>query len=167
MDLRILPDPRSTATPDALQDQFDFVWGINRKLTGVHQSVTRLRQARSRIQAIDERIEGQASWAELSTQAQALVERLDAVEEALYQTRLEARQDPLNFPIRLNDKLAGVMLSAAIGDHRPTASAIAVRDELFAAIDAQLAVLDEVLGPGLEDFNRLAAELALPAVAAD
>ena len=66
------------------------------------------------------------------------IEALRAIEEALYQTQNESRQDPLNFPIRLNDKLAGVMLSAAIGDHPPTASAVAVRDELFGRfIEAQ------------------------------
>ena len=167
VELQVLPDPRSTASPEALQRQFDFVWGVNRKLTETHGAITRLRQARSRVAAIMDRIDGQAAYAGLATRAQAIVEQLDGIEKALYQTRLEARQDPLNFPIRLNDKLAGVMLSAAIGDHPPTASAVAVRDELFAAIDEQLAALDEVLGEELEAFNRLAAELALPAVAAD
>ena len=79
----------------------------------------------------------------------------------------EARQDPLNFPIRLNDKLAGVMLAATIGDHAPTAAAVAVRDELVAAIDVQLEALGTVLGEEIDAINALAAELELPAVAAD
>ncbi|MEJ2402652.1 MAG: hypothetical protein P8Y52_14915, partial [Xanthomonadales bacterium] len=63
--------------------------------------------------------------------------------------------------------LAGVMLAASIGDHPPTASAMAVRDELVAAIDAQLARLDTVLDTQMDAFNALAAQLELPAVATD
>jgi photosystem II stability/assembly factor-like uncharacterized protein len=167
VDLRVLPDPRSAATPEQLRQQFEFVWGINRKLTDTHQAITRLRELREQVAAVGERAGDAPDLAELAAQSEAMMERLDGIEQALYQVELEAPQDPLNFPIRLNDKLAGVMLAAAIGDHPPTASAVAVRDELFAAIDAQLAALDEVLGAELEAFNRLAAELALPAVAAD
>ena len=166
-DLRVLPDPRSQATPAALQEQFDFVWGMNRKLTETHQAITRLRQARDQVAAVAKRIGDATEFAELAALSEAMIGELDDIEKALYQVELEAPQDPLNFPIRLNDKLAGVILAASIGDHPPTASAIAVRDELFAAIDTQLAALDEVLGSELEAFNRLAAELALPAVASD
>ena len=56
------------------------------------------------------------------------------------------------------------MWTASIGDHAPTASAIAVRDELVLAIDAQLAALDEVLGAQLDAFNARVAEAQIPAV---
>ncbi len=56
------------------------------------------------------------------------------------------------------------MSAGAFGDHPPTAAAIAVRDELVGAIDAQLQLLDELLRSEVEAFNRLAAESGLPAV---
>jgi hypothetical protein len=89
---------------------------------------------------------------------------LDSIEETLYQTKMESPQDPLNFPIRLNDKMAGVMSLAGIGDHAPTESAIAVRDELVAAIDAALKRLEDVINNDLVAFNLQAAESGLEAV---
>ena len=163
--IEVRQDPRSTATPEALAAQFDFAWSINRKLTETHEAITRLRKAREQVASISSRISGQEAHAGIESAASALTESLDQIEKTLYQTKLEARQDPLNFPIRANDKLAGVMLSATIGDHPPTASAIAVRDELFAAVDAQLAALDRTLGDELQQFNQLVAESKLPAVA--
>jgi len=163
----VLPDPRSDATAEALQQQFEFAWAINRKLTETHRAITRLRSAREQVSAIAERVEGQERYGPISDRAAALVSRFDAIEQTLYQTRLEARQDPLNFPIRLNDKLAGVMLNASIGDHPPTEAAIAVRDELVAAIDIQLDRLEQALGEELDAFNRQVAGLNLPAVHAD
>jgi hypothetical protein len=63
--------------------------------------------------------------------------------------------------LRLN-RPANVMLVAACGNNPPTESAIAVRDELTAAIDAQL---EAVLGPELDAFNKQIADLQLPAIA--
>ena len=54
--------------------------------------------------------------------AKALDDKMTAVEEALYQTKNRSPQDPLNFPVRLNDKLAAVAGSAAVGDSAPTAA---------------------------------------------
>jgi photosystem II stability/assembly factor-like uncharacterized protein len=162
--LEVMPDPRVNASAADLQEQFDFTWGINRKLTQTHQAITRIRKTREQLESIEQRIENQEQYAELAAAATALKEQLSGIEEALYQTKMEARQDPLNFPIRLNDKLAGVMLAASYGDHPPSASAIAVRDELVAAIDAELAKLDGVLDTGLTVFNEQVDSYKLPAI---
>jgi hypothetical protein len=137
---------------------------MNRKLTQTHQAITQIRATRSQLEAIEKRVEGQEQYTELIVAAATLKEQLTGIEETLYQTKMEARQDPLNFPIRLNDKLASVMWSASFGDHRPSASTIAVRDELVAAIDEQLAKLESVLDSGLASFNALVAGFQLPAV---
>ena len=163
----IVPDPRSGATPEDLERQFDFVWSVNRKLDETHEAIEKLRTTRNSLEAIAARVANQERYAELEQSSKAIVEKLNAIEEALYQTKLEARQDPLNFPIRLNDKLAGVMYAATIGDHPPTASAIAVRDQLFVAIDAQLGLLKDALEKDLAAFNGRVAALALPAVAVE
>jgi photosystem II stability/assembly factor-like uncharacterized protein len=162
--IEIRPDPRSEAAPEALQQQFDFVWEINRKLTDIHRAIRRIRDTRGQLETMGQRIDGREGYAELAQAAGDLGKKLTDIEEALYQTRLEARQDPLNFPIRLNDKLAGVMRGASIGDHPPPASAIAVRDELVAEADRQLSELDRLVNDDLVRLNTLAASLRLPAI---
>jgi hypothetical protein len=121
-------------------------------------------KTRAQLETIEQRIEDQEQYAELAAAETALKEQLSGIEEARYQTKMEARQDPLNFPIRLNDKLAGVMLAASYGDHPLSATAIAVRDELVAAIDAELAKLDDVLDSGLSGFNDQVDSYKLPAI---
>jgi len=86
------------------------------------------------------------------------------VEEALYQTKSRALQDPLNFPIRLNDKLNGVAGTASLGDRRPTAQDVAVRDRLVKAIDAELAKLDEIWQRDLPAFEEQARAAGVGAV---
>jgi len=165
VEVTILPDPRVNATHADLQAQFDFAWAVNRKLTQTHRAITRIRQTRTQIDDIESRTKDDDQYADIVAAANEMKDQLTGIEEALYQTKMEARQDPLNFPIRLNDKLAGIMRSASFGDHPPSASTIAVSDELTAAIDEQLAKLDTVLGTDLTSFNELVASYSLPAVA--
>ena len=162
---QVMRDPRLDVDAADLQAQFDFIWGINRKLTDTHRAIRHIRGARKQIDAVLQRAGDDPRYAELAASGKQLEDRLTSIEETLYQTRNESRQDPLNFPIRLNDKLAGLMGAADTGEHAPTAAMIAVRDELTAAIDEQLGLLEGVLGPDLGDFNTLATRLALPAVA--
>ena len=54
--------------------------------------------------------------------AKALIKKLTAVEEELYQTKNRASEDPLNFPIKLNNKLAHVLGVVEGSDNRPPRS---------------------------------------------
>jgi hypothetical protein len=83
---------------------------------------------------------------------------MTAVEEALYQTKNRARQDPLNFPIRLTNKL-GHLNSLMRGDYPPTKQAIQVKEELTKEIDDWLAKYYEVRDQKVPQFNKLIREL--------
>lgn len=164
VDLEILADPRLDVTAAELQAQFDFILSINRKLTEMHNSITRIRSIRQQLTSLEDRLNDKGQYAELLESVSAIKAQLKNIEETLYQTRLEAAQDPLNFPIRLNDKLAGVMTAAAYGDHAPTASAIAVRNELFALIDKELEELASIVKTDLPALNAQAASVKLPTI---
>jgi photosystem II stability/assembly factor-like uncharacterized protein len=155
-------DPRLSATEADLKAQFDFAHGVWQKLTEIHTQIERIRDVRAQLGAIKKRVGDAKESKPIVDAANDLDKKMTAVEEALYQTKNKSSQDPLNFPIRLNDKLAGVGDSAAGGDFAPTAQQIAVRDELVKAIDEQLAKLKAVWDTDLPAFNKLAA--TVPAV---
>ena len=160
----IKKDPRSSATIADLQAQFDFLLEIRDKLSETHRAIKKIRDVRSQVKAITSRLGDYEGADEIRAAAKALNEKLTAVEEALYQTKNQSRQDPLNFPIRLNNKLAALASTASIGDYRPTRQALAVKQELTAAIDAELAKLRTILETDLPAFNELVREKAIPAV---
>jgi photosystem II stability/assembly factor-like uncharacterized protein len=158
----VAPDPRSTATAQDLQRQFDFLLAGRDELTRVHRAIRRVREARGQVTAIQPRLPKDSEAARL---AESLLAELKAPEEALYQTRNESPQDPLNFPIRLNDKLADVLGKAERGDWAPTAQMVEVRALLSTAIEAELAKLERVWSESLPAFNAAVKALDLPAVA--
>jgi hypothetical protein len=168
----VVADPRSSSSRGDLQAQFDFLIGVRDKLTETHREIGRIREVHRQLEALEKRrreaMEDEGSEGETDPvieAAEALDEKMTEIEKALYQTKNQSRQDPLNFPIRLNDKLAGLMRLAGVGDYRPTDSMEEVREELTAAIDAELAKLDRIWQEDLPAFNDLAAENGVTAVA--
>ncbi len=163
-EFELLPDPRSSATEDDYVAQFDFLVQVRDKLTQTHGSIKELRTVRRSLNDLKSKAKDAAGSEPLVALIGSTDEAMTAIEEALYQTKNRSRQDPLNYPIRLSDKLAGVMSNASSGDFRPTRQAYAVREELTAKIDVQLVSLERVFSESLPEINRLAAELGIPAV---
>jgi hypothetical protein len=127
----VLPDPRSAAGQPDLVAQYDFLVGVRDKLSATHRAIRDLRDVRGQLETLESPAPATARRRSPSSSApKKLREAMTAIEERLYQTRNKSEQDPLNFPIRLNDKLGGVYQVASFGDHPPTEAAIAVRDEL-------------------------------------
>ena len=164
----IKKDPRSSSSIADLQAQFDFLVDIRDKLTETHESIKQIRDVRSQVKGITGRLpDDLADKEQIEEAGKALIKKITGIEEALYQTKNQSRQDPLNFPIRLNNKLAGVAGIASSGDYRPTDQAITVKNTLTAEIDAQLAKLREVMDTDLPAFNQMVRDAAVPAVIID
>ena len=157
----IQKDPRSASTLEDLQAQFDFLIGIRDKLTETHRAIKQIRRVRSQARSAADRSDATDA---VKAAADSLIDQLTSIEQALYQTRNQSRQDPLNFPIRLNNKLAAVAGNASIGGFRPTDQAIAVRDDLTSRIDAQLAMLQALLEKDVPRLNTMIRESAVPAI---
>ena len=160
----ILKDPRSSATQDDLKAQFDFLIGVRDKLSDTHRSIGRLRDVRKQIEALSKRISRNEEYKDVVTTGKKIAKRLSAVEKVLYQTKNQAPQDPLNFPIRLNNRLSALVGVVSGGDNRPTDQAYAVRDELSKLINAELAKLNEVIDSGVKEFNDAVDKAKIPAI---
>ena len=83
------------------------------------------------------------------------------IEKALYQTQNMSRQDPLNFPIRLTNKLGHLNRLVTTNDFPPTQQDEAVRLELTQKIELQLEHYNKLISDDLEDFNIAFAKLKL------
>lgn len=161
---KLVADPRSSASDADLQAQFDFLMEVRGTLTKAHEGIKMIRDIRTQVNGVTKPMKGKDAFKEVLESAKALKEKLGEVEKVLYQTKNSSRQDPLNFPIRLTDKLAGVKRSVETGDHRPTSAAIAVKDELTAEIEAQLETLADILKTDLSAFNKQVRDAEVPAI---
>jgi photosystem II stability/assembly factor-like uncharacterized protein len=160
----IRKDPRVSSTQEDLEAQHRFLMEIRDKLDETHDAIRRIREVRTQLGALRKRLGKDEAQKPVVDAAKDLDKKMTAVEEALYQTKNRSRQDPLNFPIRLNDKLNGVAQAASQGDYRPTEQQVRVKNELTAAIDAQLATLRQIWETDMVRLNELAREKGVAAV---
>ncbi len=157
-------DPRLSTSDADFAKQQELLLKIRDKLTASHDAIERLRGVREQAKTAAERAKGAEPEKAIRDAADALSKKLTAVEEALYQTKNRSSQDPLNYPIRLNNKLAALGGTVASADAAPTAQSYAVYDELAAKIDAELQTLERVLAEDIPAFNRLVHEQDVPAI---
>ena len=130
----------------------------------MNEQITRIREVRRQITDVKKRAGDAKESKAIVDSVNDLDKKMTTIEEALYQTKNKSSQDPLNYPIRLNDKLAGVGDSAQTGAFAPTAQQIAVRDALIIQIDAELAKLKSIWDTDLPAFNKLLRDQNVPAV---
>lgn len=150
----IVKDPRLTVSQEDLQAQFDFLIEIRDKLTETHKAIKDIRSIRTQMNAYKQLLD-KDKHKEVLDAIKEFDKKTTEIEEKLYQTKNRSGQDPLNFPIRLNDKLSGVAGVAASGNYRPTDQAVEVKKDLTAKIDAELSKLKTIFENDLPKLNQL------------
>jgi photosystem II stability/assembly factor-like uncharacterized protein len=162
-EFEIVKDPRSSATQDDLKAQFDFQNEVIAKLSETNLAIKDIRKARIQIEDVIKKAEADT----IKNFGKSILEEMKEIEEALYQTKNRSGQDPLNYPIRLNNKLGHLNSLMGMGDNRPTESAIEFRKEVTARINKQLDALNLILDEKVEDFNELVKAKEVKAVKLD
>jgi hypothetical protein len=163
-------DPRVSATPADFEAQFSLLLRIRDKLSDTHDAINRLRSVRRQVEEWVQRAEalsdGGSAAEAVRNAAKGLLEKLDGVEEELIQRRARVQQDQLNFPTRLNAKLAALTSVVASADGAPTRQAYDVFHDLSTRIDQQLMQLQEVMEKDVAALNELIRTSDIPPIAA-
>lgn len=155
-EFQISRNPNFPDVTDAdLIEQFKVAKQINEKVSLANGTVIRIRALKSQI------ADRAAKDPALKAAADAFSAKLTDIEGEIYQYRNQSSQDPLNFPIRLNNKLAALQGTVESGDARPTEQSYAVFKELSGRLDKQLARLEGMLTTELAAFNKLLADRKL------
>jgi photosystem II stability/assembly factor-like uncharacterized protein len=157
-------DPRVAATAADYQKKHDFLAQIRDRLTDAHDAIVRIRDVRDQAKSAAERAGASDPDSSIARAARKLSEKLTAVEEALYQTKNKSGQDPLNYPIRLNNKLAALAGTVDGVNAPPTDQAYEVYRDLNGRTEAELSQLKEILATDLVAFNQLVRDKQVPAV---
>jgi hypothetical protein len=138
------------ATDADLQEQFTLAKQINDKVSAANQAVVRIRALKDQIADRT----GKASNARVKTAGQALTDKLTGIEGEIYQYRNRSSQDPLNYPIRLNNKLAALQGLVESGDYKPTDQSYAIFKDLSSRLDKELARLDAAVKGDVPALNK-------------
>lgn len=157
--IKIDPNLKSVTESD-LKEQFDLAMKIVSKESAANEAVIRIRDIRKQV---NDRL-AKTNDAAVTDHAKALLEKLRVVEEDLYQVRNQSNQDPLNFPIKLNNRLSSLRRSVETGDAKPTAGAYKVFEELSKELEGHLNQLESVIKADLPKLNQMLTSKSLKEV---
>ncbi|MCB8932639.1 MAG: hypothetical protein M9921_04235 [Fimbriimonadaceae bacterium] len=146
--MRVLRHPQAEATDEDLVAQFELSRRIVARVNDANDAVVEIRD----IKAKAEKAAEQAT--DLGAEAHSLSEKLSRIEEEIYQVKNQSGQDPLNYPIKLNNRIAALLGVVQGGDYRPTDQSFEVFKELSGLLQVQLEALNQVLKVDLAAFNE-------------
>ncbi len=149
-----------------LQAQFKLAMQIRERVSQANEAVVRIRAMKAQLADRAEKLKTKKAPKVIAT-AEGLAGRLTAIEGEIYQYRNQSSQDPLNYPIRLNNKLAALQGVVEAGEARPTDQCFTVFDELSGRLDGELAKLDALAKTDLPPFNKELAKKKLAPVSPD
>ncbi|EWH12561.1 glycosyl hydrolase family protein [Cellulophaga geojensis KL-A] len=152
-DFTIVPDPRAEASIADMQKQYNFITEVNETVNKAHTSIKKMRKITAQLAAFEKQYKDTEATKELVEKAKTMREKLENIEKELYQTKNRSNQDPLNFPIKLTNKLAHINSLIGLDDFAPTDQDIAVKNELTAKINTQLTAFNKVLDDEITAFN--------------
>jgi photosystem II stability/assembly factor-like uncharacterized protein len=133
-----------------LEYQWNLASRIRDKVNEANLSVIKIRRLKGDIAS---RVKD--SPKEVQEAGAKLTQSLAVVEEAIYQVRNQSGQDPLNFPIKTNNRLASLLRVTVTGEGRPTGNVEAILDELIKELAGHTDRLDKTLATDLPAFNRM------------
>lgn len=147
---------------DDLQRQFDLAIQIRDRTSDANEAVIRIRDLKAQVL---ERVE-KSKNTRLKELGDVVNRQLSAIEEEIYQVRNRSGQDPLNFPIKINNRLAALRRSVETGDARPTDAAYEILKMLDGDLRRQEAAFADAQKTYLANFNKAATGQKLPPVEA-
>ena len=150
----ILPDPNSETDIHGMQKQYDFISEINQTVDKAHKSIKKIRKINDQLSAFKKQYKDNDNLKMMVEKAEKLSDSLTEIEEVLYQTKNQSNQDPLNFPIKLTNKLAHLNSLVGMDDFPPTKQDIAVKNELTLKINQELEKLDHLISLEIAEFNK-------------
>jgi hypothetical protein len=129
--LRVVRNPLLPEVTDAdLHAQYQFGRKVRDRTEQANQAIIEIRRVKAQL---DDRLT-RSDDAQLRTAAGTLRTNAAGVEENVYQVRNQSGQDPLNFPIKVNNRLANLLAMSERGDGRPTT----YMPEIFGILSAEL-----------------------------
>ncbi len=143
-------DPRDSVTEAQLQDQFDLASKVRDQVSEADEMVIKIRAINKEAKERADKAHDEA----VASAGASLRDRLSTIEEEIYQVKNRANEDPLNFPIKLNNQIAALARSIETGNNPPTEQDYEVFRILTARFEAIRAKYNEALKSDLAHFNQ-------------
>ncbi len=159
IDIKMDPNLKGISLED-LTKQFQLAMQIKEKESEANEAVKEIRKLKPQLENQKSGVKDSMLLKEMN----AVIIALQKVEEDLYQVKNQSGQDPLNFPIKLNNRLSSLRRSVETGDARPTDASYVVFAELSKELSILLTSKLSIQNNSLKSLNEKLVKAGLKSV---
>ncbi len=159
--LEVKLDPRLKVARADLEKQLDLALKIRDRVTADHDAVNQIRSVHTQLTALEGRLGGNEHAKPLLDSAKALDKKMTAIEERLMQTKSKSSEDPLNYPVKLDDRMGALGGAVESADAAPTEQDYTVFDLVNGELEKVLAEWRDLRSHDLAAFNAQAAKAGI------
>src|SRR3954471_10859218 len=153
--------PLYTISDADMRAQFELASRIRDKVNEANNAIIQIRRIKTQLKDRTDK----SNSADAKAIAEQFTKELSAVEEDVYQVRNQSNQDPLNFPIKTNNRLASLLRVVSTGEGRPIGNAEPIFEDLQKELKAETDRLQKAIGTYLPRFNDLAKRIGMEPIA--
>ena len=150
-DFTIVKDPRISNTLDDYEEQFNFLIDVRNQVSRANQAIIDIREGRENLNFIKKQVNENDQLIDLINEFD---KKISIIENNIHMTKNKSRQDPLNYGIRINNRLAFLMADSQRGDYPPTDQSQDFFKEIKKELDNELINLNKILLEYTETINR-------------
>ncbi len=150
----IKKDPRLPNTPEDYQEQLDFLLEVRDKVSEAHQAMLDIATLKSDLKFLKSRLASKSNAQDILSMIDTIFNKTTTIENNIHQTKNRSYQDALNYGIRINNRLAFLLADQQRGDFPPTDQAVEFKAEISAALDRELAALEEIFTLEISKLNQ-------------
>ena len=153
--LTIVKDPRLPNSNDDYQKQFDFLLEVRDQVSRANSAIVAIRTIKEDLGYLKGKSELKKGLKDLIAEFES---KLEVVENNIHMTKNQSYQDPLNYGIRINNRLAFLMADSQRGDYPPTDQAKEFFVEVTKELDAEILALDKLMDEYVSKINGQVSE---------
>ena len=116
-EFEIVKDPRVKISQADYQDQLEFLIDVRDEVSKANQQIIDIRSIKNNMNFILDKTKDNN---ELKEMINKYLDDISVVENNIHMTKNQSRQDPLNFGIRINNRIAFLLADSQRGDYPPT-----------------------------------------------
>ena len=150
--LQIIKDPRLTNTDQDYKNQFDFLINVRDQVSRANSTIIKIHEVQKDLDYLKNKSQ---ITDEIKDYINRFEKELDVIENKIHMTKNQSRQDPLNYGIRINNRIAFLLADSQRGDYPPTNQAVEFFAEISEELNQQIKALNNLTEVNLPELNKM------------
>ena len=141
-EFEIVKDPRVKISQADYQDQLEFLINVRDEVSRANQKIIDIRNIKNNMTFIRDKSSNNLELQELINK---YLTDISEIENNIHMTKNQSRQDPLNYGIRINNRIAFLLADSQRGDYPPTDQSKEFFMQIKKELDTEILKLDALI----------------------